>query len=185
MGASQSDKADTHAHVVAIAARRFREEGLARLSIADLMAEAGLTHGGFYKHFASRDALVSEAVAVALSSGSSTARSADQERAYPELVKSYLSELHRDNAGAGCAVCALMNDVSHAPDEARSSYTQKVRQNVASLDAALGASGQREKAILALAAMVGALGIARAVSDPSLSDEILEAVKAQLLQLTD
>jgi TetR/AcrR family transcriptional repressor of nem operon len=185
MGYSQADKAETHSRVVAIAAKRIREAGLDGVSIADLMEEAGLTHGGFYKHFASRDALVAEAVGVALTDGHFPSKREGRERTFAEFIKVYLSEAHRDNPGASCAFSALMNDISRAPEEARTLYTEEARRSLGRLSSMLAAdndSDRRAEAILALSAMVGALGLARAVSDTDLSDEILMTVSETLIR---
>jgi TetR/AcrR family transcriptional regulator, transcriptional repressor for nem operon len=189
MGYSQADKAETHARIVALAAQRFREKGLDGLSIADLMKEAGLTHGGFYKHFASRDDLVAEAVAAALASAASRPTPEGKERGLAEFIKSYLGHAHRDSLGTGCAVSALMNDMSRAGAKAKTLYTGQVRRNVETFSQKLPSGTERErraKAILTLSAMAGALGLARAVEDASLSDEILSVVsKALVKSLSD
>jgi TetR/AcrR family transcriptional repressor of nem operon len=185
MGYSQADKAETHARIVALAAKRLREKGLDGLSIADLMKEAGLTHGGFYKHFASRDDLVAEAVHAALASAGSQPTPAGKERSLAEFIKSYLSHAHRDNPGTGCAVCAFMNDMSRASDKAKAPYTEQVRRNIETFSQKLPAGTERErraKAIMTLSAMAGALGLARAVQDSSLSDEILSTVSKSLVK---
>src|SRR5260221_11559349 len=107
---SQTEKAKTHERIVAIAAKKFREEGLAGLGIADLMKEAGLTVGGFYKHFKSRDALVAEAVDSALELWQrqvESAASGGHQVTYESLVDGYLSETHRDHPAVACAVGAL------------------------------------------------------------------------------
>ncbi|MGC1304137.1 MAG: TetR/AcrR family transcriptional regulator, partial [Caulobacteraceae bacterium] len=103
MGHSQVEKAKTHDRIVAIAARRFREAGLDGLSIGDLMKEAGLTHGGFYKHFASREDLVVQAVTAALVSGSEIGKDgrAKAPPSYLDLIAYYLSERHRQDTGGG------------------------------------------------------------------------------------
>jgi TetR/AcrR family transcriptional repressor of nem operon len=185
MGYSQAEKAETHARIVALAAARFREKGLDGLSIADLMKEAGLTHGGFYKHFASRDELVAEAVAAALASTSSQPTPEGKERGLAEFIKSYLSHPHRDNPGTGCAVCAFMNDMSRASDKAKALYTEQVRRNIETFSRKLPAGTERErraKAIMTISAMAGALGLARAVQDAGLSDEILSTVSKTLVK---
>jgi TetR/AcrR family transcriptional regulator, transcriptional repressor for nem operon len=189
MGHSQAEKLKTHDRLVEIAARRFREVGADGLSIADLMAEAGLTQGGFYKHFASRDDLVTQAVARALDNGKkrSGPRSPD-ETGEPadlaEVVAAYLGKKHRDNIGAGCAVSALMTDARRMNDEARALYTDQVKGDIEALSAMIGSNAgeSRPKALLALCAMVGAIGLSRAVSDRALSDEILKSVGASLLR---
>src|ERR1700757_3811983 len=102
---SKAEKTKTHQRIVAIASKRFREEGLVGIGIADLMKEAGLTVGGFYKHFNSRDALVAEAVGLALELWKNqldAAASGGPPVTYDSLVDQYLSDAHRDHPGVGC-----------------------------------------------------------------------------------
>ena len=183
MGSSQAEKRRTHVKLVDVAAQRFREGGLARLSIADLMAEAGLSHGGFYKHFAPRDVLVTEAVEAALANGASLVEPRSTKRSFEDLMRSYLGVAHRDDRGAGCAVAALLTEAEHAPAAARALYTRQVEDNLATLQAMLAREGRdgSPTSFVALAAMVGALGLARAVSDQGLSDRILDEVRTYLI----
>jgi TetR/AcrR family transcriptional repressor of nem operon len=185
MGHSQTDKREGHDRIVRIAAKRFREGGLDRLSIADLMNEAGLTHGGFYKHFASRDDLVLQALRVAFRE-SSTPDAENFRKAkgagptFRSVVKGYLSKDHRDSPGAGCAVGALISDMGRADRDAKDLYTEQVQRNLDSVTALIGDpenSADRAKAIVILSAMAGAIGLARAVSDDRLSNDILKTVR--------
>jgi len=181
MGHSQASKQSTHERIVAIAAERFCELGLDGLSIANLMKEAGLTHGGFYKHFESRDQLVAEALDAAFK------RSEDPQRThradFPSLVSEYLSPEHRDGVGSGCAVGALVSDIGRVEGEARELYTRKLRSNVKGIGHLLGGDNgeKRQQAIIAFSAMVGALGLSRACADDELSREILATVRDFLL----
>jgi TetR/AcrR family transcriptional regulator, transcriptional repressor for nem operon len=184
VGHSQADKTETHARIVGIAAKRFREVGLEGVSISDLMKEAGLTHGGFYKHFPTRDALVDEAVERSLVSGTETSLPPGGKLALEDLIRSYLNASHRDNPGEGCAVCALMNDMSHAGETARALYTKQVEKNLGLISQILASGSdktRRANAILVLSALVGALGLSRAVQDANLSDEILNTVTESLV----
>ncbi|WP_454741278.1 TetR/AcrR family transcriptional regulator [Cupriavidus necator] len=185
MGHSQTQKQETHERIVQLAAQRFRELGLEGLSIANLMKEVGLTHGGFYKHFESRDHLVAEALATALESSNSQARTG-KTATFQALVAAYLSKRHRDSPGTGCAIGALVNDMGRAGEEARALYTAQVRKSLSRIGQRLSAtddSGHDAEAIVALSAMVGALGLARAVDDPALSGKILATVQDYLLAL--
>jgi TetR/AcrR family transcriptional repressor of nem operon len=106
MGYSKAQKTKTHERIVKLASKRFREVGLARIGIAELMKEAGLTVGGFYKHFNSRDHLVAEAVNSAFGGWKrrvEAAKSGGPPVSYEKLVDDYLNEAHRDNPGTGCA----------------------------------------------------------------------------------
>jgi len=189
MGHSQSEKEASHERILRIAAKRFRELGLAGLSVADLMEAAGLTHGGFYRHFESREALVAQAVAVALAEG--------QERVgvepHPEagvtlegLLDAYLAEAHRDSPGEGCAVAALAADAARSDAKTRAVFTRQLKRNLTSTSQLLrGSVGdtERSRAILIWSALVGALTLARAVNEKRLSTEILAAVRAELKAL--
>jgi len=106
MGHSRAEKAKTHKHIVSIASKKFREEDLAGVGIAELMKEAGLTVGGFYKHFDSRDDLVAEAVSCAFGGWQrrvDAAKSGGPSVSLAKLIDDYLNEAHRDNPGSGCA----------------------------------------------------------------------------------
>ena len=181
MGHSQASKQNTHDRIVSIASERFCELGLDGLSIANLMKEAGLTHGGFYKHFESRDQLVAEALGTAFQRSEAPERTHPAD--FPTLVSEYLSAEHRDGVGSGCAVGALVSDIGRVQGEARELYTRKLRANFKGIAALLGDSdgSRRKEAIVAFSAMVGALGLARASDDEALSLEILDSVQSFLL----
>ncbi|MEM5428651.1 TetR/AcrR family transcriptional regulator [Cupriavidus oxalaticus] len=187
MGHSQTQKQQTHDRIVEIAAQRFRELGLNGLSIANLMKEAGQTHGGFYKHFESRDDLVAEALATAFASSNSEARTG-KSATFKALVMAYLSKRHRDAPGTGCAVAALVNDMGRSQPDARALYTEQVCKSLANIGRLTGKGGDAGNdaaAIVSLSAMVGALGLARAVDNPALSAKILSAVQDFLIAQFD
>ena len=189
MRRSQAEKAKTHKHIVAIAAKRFREEGLAGIGIADLMKEAGLTVGGFYKHFKSRDELVAEAVGSALGGWKrqvDAAASGGRLVTYKSLVADYLSDTHRNLPGTGCPVGALAGDIARSDKRTRAVVSRQIRDDIELIASLIrGADGKdkgtaRSQAVLAYCALVGAIGVARAVSDEQLSREILKSVAARL-----
>jgi TetR/AcrR family transcriptional repressor of nem operon len=186
MGHSRADKAQTHERLVEAAAKRFRERGLDGISLADLMKELGLTHGGFYKHFASRDALVAEAVEHAFSeSGRAVANLADA-NGHIDLtryVDFYLSEAHRDAPGNGCAVSALSADISRRGEATQARYRERMDETFNRVGAEFpgDAKAQRKQAIEFMTRMYGALLIARGAGDSDLSREVLETVREQLL----
>jgi TetR/AcrR family transcriptional repressor of nem operon len=191
MGHSKAEKTDTHKRIVEIASKRFREDGLAGVGIAELMKEAGLTVGGFYKHFQSRNALVAEALASALGTWKRRVKASSQTSpvTYEALVDDYLSEAHRDGPGAGCPVAALTGDIARSASQTRAIVTRQIRDDIALLASLIHAANEREKktkesarsrAILAYCALVGAIGVARAVSDEQLSREILKTVAVRL-----
>jgi TetR/AcrR family transcriptional repressor of nem operon len=164
---SQAQAQENRRQVVASAARLFRERGVQGVSVADLMAAAGLTHGGFYKRFASKEALVSEAVAQAFDD---RAQAADQDPAH--FVDVYLSPAHRDDPGGGCPAAGFGADVAReAPDsDARRSYARGVEAYARLLDGDLAA----------VSTLVGAIVLARATAGTDLSDDILAAARADL-----
>ena len=188
MGYSRAEKVKTHKRIVAIASKRFREDGLAGVGIADLMKEAGLTVGGFYKHFKSRDALVAEAVGSALGAWGHQADAAaagGPPVTYESLVNDYLSERHSKHPGTGCPVSALAGDISRSDKRTRALVTRHIRNDIELLETLLRARGKgkrsaRSQAVLTYCALVGAVGVARAVSDNQLSREILKTVAEPL-----
>jgi TetR/AcrR family transcriptional repressor of nem operon len=188
MGHSQSDKARTHARIVEIAARRLRERGLDGIGVADLMKEAGLTVGGFYKHFASRDDLVAQAVGACFGRWQAAL---DRQAAggpavtFAALVDAYLSAAHRDGAGAGCAFAAVAADLARSDRHTRAIATAELGRNLPLLAGLIGGPPEtaRRQAILAYAAMVGALSLARVATDPALSAEILATTADMVKQL--
>ena len=187
MGHSKAQKATTHKRIVAIAAKRFREKGVAGVGIAELMKEAGLTVGGFYKHFDSRDDLVAEAVSAAFGTWKrqvDAAASGGPPLTYAKLIDDYLNEAHRDDPGTGCAYSALAEEISRSDKRTRALASEQIRndlQLIAGLLPGKNRRAARSRAILTFSALVGALSLARAVSDQALSREILKTV-AELLK---
>jgi TetR/AcrR family transcriptional repressor of nem operon len=186
---SKAEKAKTHERIVAIASRRFREEGLAGIGIADLMKEAGLTVGGFYKHFNSRDALVAEAVGRALELWKrqvDAAASGGPPVTYESLVDEYLSEAHLNHPGMGCPIGALAGDLARSDKRTRALVSRKIRDNIELLATLIrnrnetNEGSARSQAVLTYCALVGAIGMARAVSDEQLSREILKTAAQRL-----
>ncbi len=188
MGTSQAAKAASHDRILDIAAARIRRDGTGSLAVADLMKEAGLTHGGFYRHFDSREHLLAEAAQRALTQGSAwTIASAKLggQRGYTALVDGYLSTWHRDHPESGCGVAGVTADAARAGGPARASYTRQVKECLAVLADLTGnpdrQAAERE-AVLTLSALVGAISMARAVDDPDLSRQILTNATAALKQ---
>src|ERR1700691_5024462 len=185
MGYSKSDKAETHTRIVRVAAKRFRERGLEGIGVADVMKEAGVTVGGFYKHFGSRDELVVEALATAFKDLDVwEEHTADM----AHLLQNYLTEAHRDAPGTGCAMGALVGDMTRGSKSARALYTARVKRSLAFFRALLPSSQRPDTAggaVLILSALLGALNLSRAVSDANLSREILHRVREELIGLVN
>jgi TetR/AcrR family transcriptional repressor of nem operon len=195
MGHSKASKANTHARLVEAAAARFKERGIDGISLADLMKELKLTHGGFYKHFGSRDELVTEALELALTDTGQAMR----ERLFPDgkpdvraFVDFYLDEAHRDERAVGCAVAALAGDAARKSTDVQAQFRESIEGNLETLSEALGtpdktaaAAGEsRATGLLVLSALYGALIMARAVGDSPLSTEILGTVRKRILRLS-
>ncbi len=187
MGHSQTEKAESHERIVRIAAARFRKFGLDGLSVADLMKDAGLTHGGFYRHFESREALVTEAVVHALAEADGQIgverRPPDDQLTLARQVDAYLAEAHRDAPDRGCAVAALVSDAARAGAGPRSAFSHQVKRSIQGIARLLPKDDEptkRAHALFIWCAMVGAIALARAVNDRKLSSEILETVRAEI-----
>ena len=179
MRQSAEEKARTHERIVGVAAKRIREEGLDGPAVAEIMQAAGLTHGGFYKHFGSRDDLIAEATEKALADSDRFLHRLTDDAKDPlaAFVDWYLSPQHRAEPGAGCAVAALGDDVRRGDERVRVAYREQLERYLENLARFLGdGEGAREDAILALSALVGAVVLGRAVDDEALSEEISSAV---------
>ena len=183
MRQSAEEKARTHERIVEIASARIREEGIEGPGVAEIMQAAGLTHGGFYRHFGSRDDLVAAAAddAFAYSNETLDKYAHDELDPLAAWVDWYLSTEHRDDPATGCAVAALIGDVDRGNSHVRSGYDALVARYIGSLEDMLGgASDGRRQAIIALSTLVGSLVLARAIDDDTLSDEILRTVREAL-----
>jgi len=172
MRVTREKAAENRARIVATASRLFREKGFDGVGLDVIMKEAGLTHGGFYGHFTSKEDLAAEAVAHALAQG------AELQRGYrniADFVSGYLSESHFADRANGCALAALGGDMARRSKGVRSGATSYVRTALGQLAGFFRgtAAARRRRAITTLVGIVGALTLARAVEDPVLSDEIL------------
>ena len=170
--------------VLDVAGTLFRERGFDGIGVADIMKRAGLTHGGFYGQFVSKDDLAAEATARVLGNrGWQERLTGKANPSFADVVRGYLSPRHRDDPGTGCLISALGSDAARQPRAVRRAFTDGFRARVdAWLKLVPGRSvaARREKALVTMATLVGALIIARAVDDPALSDEILEATATEL-----
>lgn len=184
---SREHKQQTRKRVIEVAARAFRAEGVANISIPRLMQQVGLTHGGFYAHFESKDALVAEACA----SGQGetvkrlfhAAEKAEPDKKLQAILDNYLAPTHRDNPASGCSIPALAAEIAREPAEVRHAFTQSIRGLLARLKPLMPGCGTdataehepTDEALALLSGMAGAILLARAVDDPDLSDRILGA----------
>src|ERR1700692_2802501 len=133
MGHSKAEKTETHKRIVKIASKRLREDGLAGVGIAELMEEAGLTVGGFYKHFDSRDDLVAEAISSAFGDWqrrAEAAKSGGPPVSLAKLIDDYLSDAHRKNPGTGCAFSALAPEIARSDKRTRAVTSQQVQNDL-------------------------------------------------------
>ncbi len=186
MKVTREQAALNRARVVETAAKLFRERGFDGIGVADLMKAAGLTHGGFYGHFDSKEALQAEASAKAVEGSAGRWQAlidASPDTPLSAVAQRYLSTQHRDNPGQGCAVATLGADAHRATPAVREAMTTGIRKQIDVLAAALhGGSDEerRHRAMTAYATMIGGLVMARAVEDGALSEEILKVVTAAL-----
>ena len=178
MGHSQADKAASRERILALASAQIRKQGLESLSVGKLMQKAGLTHGGFYGHFASRSDLLAKALDRALDDGAARASSQTRPPGFAGFVRSYLSRAHRDAPESGCAIAALAGDAGRDDLASRAVMEAHVEQMIASIAAQLGDDSE---AIAAVAAMVGALTLSRVITDPKRSDAVLRAVREHVI----
>jgi TetR/AcrR family transcriptional repressor of nem operon len=180
--------AEKRREVLDVAARLFRERGVAGVSMAEVMAVAGLLHGGFHGHFESKDALAAEACASTFGRGSARRTSLSESPSNDGLsarLDFYLGAAHRDVPGSACAAPTFMAEAARDGTgvRLRQAYVAGIHGLVGALERLLPASlrrRRRERALLTLAAMVGAVSIPRATGGDLLSDEILEAVRREL-----
>ena len=179
MRVTREEKAENRQRILEAAAQLFRARGFEGVTVAEIMDEAGLTHGGFYGHFTSKDALIAEAIAHALK----VSGAASQGATMASYAKTYLSARHRDDLSGGCAYAALGTEAVRGSPQTRRVLTQSLERQIARLSATAPGTtpaARRRAAIAGWAAMVGGLILARIADDPTLSDEILKATRAEL-----
>jgi TetR/AcrR family transcriptional repressor of nem operon len=185
---SKEHKQETHARIVKKASVRLREKGAHGIGVADLMKEAGLTHGGFYAHFDSREALVIEAFSHAMDRSTDRwrqlAAQVPPEERLSTIVEAYLSSQHRDNPGNGCAVPALSAEIARESPKTRKSFAGKLDQMIAMLSEQFvgdTAKPARKQAMAALATMMGTIVLARVAGNGEMSDELMSAGREAVL----
>ncbi|AWN46599.1 TetR family transcriptional regulator [Methylobacterium terrae] len=176
MRVSREQFQENRRRILEAAGRLFREKGFSAVTVAEVMEAAGLTHGGFYGHFASKEDLAARALAESLTPAPRAEGTA------PDLagfVAAYLSAAHRDRPGTGCALAALGGEAARQPAPVRRAFTEGLEARLARMQEALP-EDDRAAALAAVSSLVGALVLARAVDDPALSDEILAAARGAL-----
>ncbi|MGN6480629.1 TetR/AcrR family transcriptional regulator, partial [Luteibacter sp.] len=182
----------TRQRIVEAASERFRADGIDAVGVVSLMGDVGLTQGGFYNHFPSKEDLVRECVATGVASA--TQRMADKvassrgER-YRALVNGYLSTEHRDNPASGCVAASLASELARRPEETRAVFTDGVGDMLEMIASTLpdGVRGKRRRllATAVLSSMVGSLALSRAVADEGMSNELLTVGRQSALSLIE
>ena len=163
-----------HERIVKEASRLFRERGFENVTVGEVMKAAGLTHGAFYAHFASKEELEKAAIAYGQAISLGRVERSKTQKGKDSYADRYLSRRHRDNPGDGCTMAALAQEVSRSAPEIKAAFEQ-------GLEEILTANGDdRKQEIFRTAAMLGGIVLARAVENPRLSDEILASVRQKL-----
>lgn len=179
---SEDHKAQTHQRIIEEAARLFRRDGVGATGLQPLMKTLGLTHGGFYAHFKSKDELVETALrhsAEKLAAATSEMVNSDQPLA--RLISGYLSSAHRANPGDGCPLPTMSAELGQRG--APSPVTDElIRDRLKNIEAGLSVEHAYEQSVLILSAMIGALLLSRSVSDPELSDRLLKTTRRLLIE---
>jgi TetR/AcrR family transcriptional repressor of nem operon len=191
MRRSKQDAAETRRRIIIAAAAEFRRNGITDTSNSDLMAAAGLTHGGFYRHFESKDQLVAEACDAAVRSMvdkfAAAAVGKSARRRLGAATARYLSTDHRDDPAHGCPLAALGSEIARCDEGVRSAATDGFRRLVAIIAAQYEGTRPdlaKQRALAAASMMIGALTMSRIVTDPELSSEILSQAKSYLADKT-
>jgi TetR/AcrR family transcriptional regulator, transcriptional repressor for nem operon len=188
MRVSKERAAHNRERILTSAARLFREQGIAATGVDAITEDAGLTHGGLYSQFGSKEAIAAEAIRFALARGQRVWQRALERNpgkgSIPAIVESYLSRAHRDVPGNGCVVAALGTDIARQPRRVRQAFTKEIKNDLEFLSRLMPDDGRRpyEDAIVAFASMIGALILARAVSDDELSDLILKSTAKRVIK---
>jgi TetR/AcrR family transcriptional repressor of nem operon len=188
MRVSKEKAAQNRERILTSAARLFRQRGIAATGVDSITADAGLTHGGLYSQFGSKEVIAAEAIRFALARGKRVWQRALERnpgmRALPAIVDSYLSRAHRDAVGTGCVVAALGTDIARQPRRVRQAFTREIKDDLEFLSRLMPNEGKErryEDAIATFASMAGALILARAVNDEQLSDLILKSTAKRVI----
>jgi len=189
MRVSKEKAAQNREQILTAAARLFREQGIGATGVDSITDDAGLTHGAVYSQFGSKEAIAAEAVRLALSRSKHLwdrmAERRGKKKVFPAIVEQYLSAAHRDHAGQGCVIAAIGSEIARQPRSVRDSFTREFKHSLeylADLMRENTSPRNTEDAIAAFVTMVGALIIARAVNDETLSDLILKSTAKRVVQ---
>ena len=185
-------KERTHRQILAEAANAIRTKGPDRVGVAEVMSKLGLTHGGFYAHFASKDDLIAQAITSMFEQGFANflrrTEGLEPREALQTYIDWYLSKAHRDAPNRGCPLASVSGDLPRLPDAARVRYTEGVERLTAALAKLLkklGAKNADALAFSALSEMAGALALARAICDPERSDQMLQTARDMVKSRVD
>lgn len=187
----REQKAETHARILNAAARLFRQSGYEGVGVDAIMNEAGLTAGGFYAHFDSKESLFAEAMTAALQPGKSMRAAKGSALGATErltaLIKGYLSRAHRDTVADGCPLPVLTPDVARKSDATRETYEQQLLRFVDEIESLLpeGRAPARERALAVVSQCVGGLMLSRAVKSEKVSDQILKSCRLVALSICE
>jgi len=181
MRVSKEQAAKNRERILEAASRLMRQRGISSAGVDALAEAAAMTHGSLYSQFGSKERLIEEAVAYAIAA---KGQEVPEVLALSDYVSEYLSAAHRDDPGSGCPFAAMCCEIPRQSTGVRERFTAGVRGMIALLsgqmDSKLKRRQREEKALAAVASLVGALALARAVNDPKLSDDILRATRNRL-----
>jgi len=180
-------KSITHNKIVNTASELFRDRSIGGVGVSDLMNRAGLTHGGFYAHFTSKEALAAEAIKAAFDEAwqrrKQVVGDAASGRKFLTAIEHYLTTTHRDNSAKGCIAAALASEVAHHPGPIRDAMTAGVKRWITGVEQMIAEDGLDVDAHTTIATMVGALVLSRAMADPAVADKFISSVRETLLSL--
>jgi TetR/AcrR family transcriptional repressor of nem operon len=180
-------KSITHKKIVNTASELFRDRSIGGVGVSDLMNRAGLTHGGFYAHFSSKEALAAEAIKAAFDEAwqrrKQVVGEAEPGRKFLTAIQHYLTTTHRDNSAKGCIAAALASEVAHHPGPIRDAMTVGVKRWIAGVEQMIAEDRLDVDAHTTIATMVGAMVLSRAMADPAVADRFISSVRETLLSL--
>ncbi|EHQ07916.1 TetR/AcrR family transcriptional regulator [Leptonema illini] len=183
---AEGHKDQTRKKILEVAGKKFRKDGVGAVGLATLMADAGLTNGAFYAHFKSKEDLLKNVVCSIFDESETSLQEIARVNGLESALRAYLSPQHRDNPSQGCPTAALVSEIARHPRATRTIYTKKIEEvleQLASLLAEKDPATRKQTAIALYSLLVGAVQLARAVTDKELSDEIMDSALAGALSL--